>query len=100
MTIAAAVGARRALGPGRLSAWASRLLGAYGAGLVAAGIFRADPSDGFPPGTPPGLGEVSWPCGRSLRPSCHSPFVRSSQGCMPITSARLRCSATPAGSVR
>ena len=60
MTIAAAVGARRALGPGRLSAWASRLLGAYGAGLVAAGIFRADPSDGFPPGTPPGLGEVSW----------------------------------------
>ena len=60
MTIAAAVGARRALGPGRLSAWASCLLGAYGAGLVAAGIFRADPSDGFPPGTPPGLGEVSW----------------------------------------
>jgi hypothetical protein len=36
------------------------LLGAYGAGLVAAGIFRADPSDGFPPGTPPGMGEVSW----------------------------------------
>ena len=60
MTIAAAVGVRRALGPGRLSAWASSLLGAFGAGLVAAGIFRADPSDGFPPGTPPGMGEVSW----------------------------------------
>jgi hypothetical protein len=60
MTIAAAVGVRRALGPGRLSAWASGLLGAYGAALVAAGIFRADPSDGFPPGTPPGMGEVSW----------------------------------------
>ena len=60
MTIAAAVGVRRALGPGRLSAWASGLLGAYGAGLVAAGIFRADPSDGFPPGTRPGMGEVSW----------------------------------------
>jgi Protein of unknown function (DUF998) len=60
MTIAAAVGVRRALGPGRQSAWASGLLGAYGAGLVAAGIFRADPSDGFPPGTPPGMGEVSW----------------------------------------
>jgi len=60
MTIAAAVGMRRPLGPGRLAAWASALLGAYGAGLVVAGIFRADPSDGFPPGTPPGMGEVSW----------------------------------------
>jgi uncharacterized protein DUF998 len=60
MTIAAAVGVRRALGPGRQSAWASGLLGVYGAGLVAGGIFRADPSDGFPPGTPPGIGEVSW----------------------------------------
>ena len=60
MSIVAAVGVRRALGPGRLSAWASSLLGAFGAGLVAAGIFRADPSDGFPPGAPPGMGEVSW----------------------------------------
>jgi len=60
MTIAGAAGVRRALGPGRLSAWASGLLGAYGAALIAAGVFRADPSDGFPPGTPPGVGEVSW----------------------------------------
>ena len=60
MTIAAAVGVHRALGPDRLSAWGSGLIAAYGAGLVAAGIFRADPSDGFPPGTPAGIGEVSW----------------------------------------
>jgi Protein of unknown function (DUF998) len=60
MTVAAAVGVRRALGPGRQSAWAAGLLGAYGAALVVAGVFRADPSDGFPPGTPPGMGEVSW----------------------------------------
>jgi Protein of unknown function (DUF998) len=60
MTIAAAVGVRRAIGFGRHSAWASGLLGAYGAGLMVAGIFRADPSDGFPPGTPAGMGEVSW----------------------------------------
>jgi hypothetical protein len=60
MTIAAAIGVRRALGPGRQSLWASGLLGAYGAGLVVAGCFTADPSDGFPPGTPPGIGEVSW----------------------------------------
>ena len=60
MTVAAAVGVRRALGRGRLSAWASGLLGAYGLGVFCAGIFRADPSDGFPPGTPTGMGEVSW----------------------------------------
>jgi hypothetical protein len=60
MTIAAAVGVRRAMGSGRGSAWASTLVGIYGAGVFAAGIFRADPSDGFPPGTPPGVGEVSW----------------------------------------
>jgi len=60
MTISAAAGVRRALGPERLSAWGSGLLGAYGVCLVAAGVFRADPSDGFPPGTPPGMGEASW----------------------------------------
>jgi Protein of unknown function (DUF998) len=60
MTIAATVGVRRAMGPGRRSAWASGLLGVYGAALVVAGMIRADPSDGFPPGTPPGMGEVSW----------------------------------------
>ncbi|MGY4647858.1 DUF998 domain-containing protein [Mycobacterium sp. URHB0021] len=60
MTIAAAVGVRRAMGSGRRSAGASGLLGAYGAALMVAGIFRADPSDGFPPGTPAGMGEVSW----------------------------------------
>jgi len=57
MTIAAAVGARRAL-PGR---WAARLIGLYGAGLMAAGVFRADPADGFGPGAPAGQApHVSW----------------------------------------
>ena len=60
MTIAAAVGIRRALGPGRSSAWASVLIGGFGAGLVAAGLFRADPSDGFPRGTAPGMAEPTW----------------------------------------
>ena len=60
MVIAAAVGVHRALGPGRRSAWASALLAAYGVGLMCAGVFPADPSDGFPPGTPPGMGDVSW----------------------------------------
>src|SRR5438309_2206326 len=43
MTIAAAVGAHRAMA-GR---WAPRLIGVYGAGLMAAGLLRADPADGF-----------------------------------------------------
>ncbi len=60
MTIAAAVGIRRALGQGRSSAWASGLIGGFGVGLLAAGCFRADPSDGFPPGTPAGMAEPTW----------------------------------------
>ena len=57
MTIAAAVGLGRAL-PGR---WASRLIGLYGAGLMAAGVFHADPADGFGPGAPAGkAAHVSW----------------------------------------
>jgi hypothetical protein len=60
MTIAGAVGIRRALGRARSSRWAAGLIGAFGVGLMAAGIFRADPSDGFPPGTPAGMGQPSW----------------------------------------
>jgi hypothetical protein len=57
MTVAAAVGMARSLrvlggGPG--TAWGPRLVGAFGVGLVGAGIFPADPAYGFPPGTPDG----------------------------------------------
>jgi hypothetical membrane protein len=52
MVIAAAVGLRRALRPGRGSMWGSLLLGAYGLCMIAAGVFRADPAQGFPAGTP------------------------------------------------
>jgi hypothetical membrane protein len=54
MVVAAAVGFRRALREGRAARWAPRLLGVYGIALVAAGIFRADPMNGFPAGTPEG----------------------------------------------
>jgi hypothetical protein len=60
MTVAAAVGLGRAMRPGRGATWAPRLVGVYGVSLVAAGVFRADPSLGFPQGTPAGRGEVSW----------------------------------------
>lgn len=52
MTVAAAVGLRRALGTGRGRTWAPILVAAYGTSLVAAGLFRADPAQGFPVGTP------------------------------------------------
>lgn len=57
MAIAAAVGLHRAL-PG--TPWVARLVGVYGASLVAAGALRADPGLGFPAGTPAGPGTVSW----------------------------------------
>jgi hypothetical protein len=56
MVIASAAGLRRALG----TTWAPRLVATYGASLICAGIFRADPALGFPPGAPAGTGTVSW----------------------------------------
>ncbi len=60
MLVAFAVGLRRALRTGPAATWAPRLIGAYGACLVGAGLFRADPALGFPPGTPDGPPAVSW----------------------------------------
>lgn len=55
MVIAGAVGMRRAMGRAAVDGrWASQLLAGYGVGLVFAGLFRADPSDGFPAGAPAG----------------------------------------------
>jgi len=57
----AAVGMRRVLRPGRGGTWGPRLIGAVGVGMIAAGVFVADPADGFPPGTPPGRPDaLSW----------------------------------------
>ena len=52
MTIAGAVGARRVV-PRTASGgtWAPRLLAVYGLALIGAGLFRADPANGFPAGT-------------------------------------------------
>jgi hypothetical protein len=52
VVVAAAVGFRRALRPAIGPGWATRLLAVYGLSLVAAGILRADPADGFPLGSP------------------------------------------------
>jgi hypothetical protein len=61
LVIAAAAGMRQRLHPGRAGTWGPILLGLYGLGLIGAGIFVADPMDGFPPGTPAGPpGSMSW----------------------------------------
>lgn len=51
LTVLSAVGFRRVLHPGRGATWGPALIGLYGAGLIGAGIFAADPMNGFPPGT-------------------------------------------------
>jgi MFS family permease len=45
-----AVGLWRTLHPGRAGTWGPFLIGAYGLGLIAVGVFTTDPTDGFPPG--------------------------------------------------
>lgn len=52
MVIAAAVGFRRVLGPKARAV--SLFLGGFGASMIVAAVFPADPVDGFPVGTPAG----------------------------------------------
>jgi hypothetical membrane protein len=52
MTVAAAIGLRRALTSGRGRRWAPLLLIGYGVSLIGAGVFTADAAQGFPLGTP------------------------------------------------
>jgi hypothetical protein len=60
LTIAGAVGIRRAIGDGRGSTWGPLLIGVYGAALVGAGCFSADPVPGFPPEMAASAGAISW----------------------------------------
>jgi Protein of unknown function (DUF998) len=57
MVAACAVGMRRALSGGRAADGGTLLLAVFGAGLIGAGIFVADPMNGFPPGTAAGRPE-------------------------------------------
>ncbi|WP_327350434.1 DUF998 domain-containing protein [Streptomyces sp. NBC_01304] len=59
--IAAATGLRRVLHGTTGGTWAPRLVRVCGIGMLAAGIFTADPADGFPVGTPAGMPQsISW----------------------------------------
>lgn len=52
LVIGAAVGVRKILKKELGSTWGPLMLGLYGIGLIAAGIFKADPMGGFPPNSP------------------------------------------------
>jgi hypothetical protein len=54
LVIGAAAGMRRAFVSGKGRTWVPALLALYGLSLIGAGVFIADPSFGFPPGTPEG----------------------------------------------
>lgn len=54
MVIACAAGMARALKAGPGATWAPRLLAVYGLGMIGAGLFAADPMNGFPAGAPAG----------------------------------------------
>jgi hypothetical protein len=60
LTIAGAVGLRRALRGQRGGTWGPLLVGLYGFGVTCAAFFTADPTLGFPPGTPADARTVSW----------------------------------------
>ncbi|MFD2766594.1 DUF998 domain-containing protein [Micromonospora eburnea] len=60
LCVGAALALRRTPHPGLGPVSGPWLLGQYGLGLVLAGVFVADPLDGFPAGTPRGPGPVSW----------------------------------------
>ena len=55
LTLFGAIGIRKAISGERAGTWAPILLGLYGVGLIAAGIFTPDPMKGFPPGMPGGV---------------------------------------------
>jgi hypothetical protein len=52
LTLASAVGLRRALRPLGGATWGPVLVGAHAIGLLGAGLFVTDPVSGYPPGTP------------------------------------------------
>jgi uncharacterized membrane protein len=59
LTLAFAIGLRRALRPLGGSTWGPLLVAAHGIGLLGAGIFVTDPVSGYPPGTPDHLATYS-----------------------------------------
>jgi hypothetical protein len=61
LLVVGAAGLRQVMGDRPGSRWAPRLVRVSGIGMVAAGILRMDPADGYPSGTPTGMPPtMSW----------------------------------------
>ncbi|MGY0231917.1 DUF998 domain-containing protein [Longispora urticae] len=60
LTLLGASGLHRAMRGTPGGTWAPRLVRAAGVGLVGAGVFVMDAADGFPVGTPEGMGVLHW----------------------------------------
>jgi len=67
LAMTCAIGVRRLLGGSRGGTWGPLLIGAYGVGMITAGIFQTDPALGFPPGAPAGT-----PATMSLHATIHT----------------------------
>lgn len=67
LALLSALGFRRRLRGSRGGAWAPVLVGAFGIGMVTAGLFPPDAAFGFPAGTPEGA-----PAGMSVTGGLHS----------------------------
>jgi Protein of unknown function (DUF998) len=86
LTLAFAVGLRRALRTLGGSTWGPLLVGAYAIGLLGAGIFVADPMNGYPPepltsGSSTACTVSSTTCSRPLSFwGCQSPASYSAAG--------------------
>jgi Protein of unknown function (DUF998) len=61
LVVGCAVGLRRVFAGGRAGLGGPVAVAAAGAGLLLAGLFSADPSFGYPPGAPPGVGAAPSP---------------------------------------
>lgn len=59
LVLAGAIGIRKVLHPGRAGTWGPVLLAVYGLGLIGAGVFPADPGNGFPPGVESPVGGMT-----------------------------------------
>ncbi|MEU4835898.1 DUF998 domain-containing protein [Streptosporangium sp. NPDC023615] len=77
LNLAYAWGLRRALHPGPAGTWGPAMLGVYGLALIIAGIFRADPAFGFPPG-------VAAPSNPSMADLIHGVAAMVAFGCLTV----------------
>jgi hypothetical protein len=60
LLVGCAVGLRHVLHRGRGGTWGPWLVGAFGAGLILAGVLVTDAGAGFPSGAPAGAPKLSW----------------------------------------